>query len=97
MEICSECIRGIAFYQAFKEGFKDPRLRGDVITVGIDIGNAVWFNPFSYAWLYPLNLWMLAKDIGGKLLIEKGGEKTIKIITRDRTYKIRRRYKKILR
>ena len=95
MEICSECIRGMAFYQAFKESFRDPKLRGDVITIGIDIGNSVWFNPFSYAWLYPLNLWMFANDIGGKLLVEKDGE-TIKIVTKYKTYRIPWRYKRSL-
>jgi len=61
MLICSDCIRGIAFYKAFKDGFRDPKLRGDVITVGRDIGNMVWFNPFSQAWFYPLVLWMFSK------------------------------------
>ncbi len=64
MWICSDCIRGIAFYKVFKEGFKDPKLRGDVITVGIDIGNMVWFNPFSQAWSYPLVLWIFFKTKG---------------------------------
>lgn len=64
MWICSDCIRGIAFYKVFREGFKDPVLRGDVITVGIDIGNIVWFNPFAQAWLYPLVLWMYFKTLG---------------------------------
>lgn len=64
MWICSDCIRGIAFYKVFREGFKDPRLRGDVITVGIDIGNLVWFNPFAQAWFYPLVLWIFFKTRG---------------------------------
>ncbi len=64
MWICSDCIRGIAFYKVFREGFRDPKLRGDVITVGIDIGNMVWFNPFAQAWFYPLVLWMFFKTRG---------------------------------
>jgi len=95
-EICAECVRGMAFYQAFKESFKDPKYRGDVITVGIDIGNAVWFNPFSYAWLYPLSLWMVSKDIGARLIIEKGSN-IIKLVTKDnREYTVKWRYKKPL-
>jgi len=95
-EICAECVRGMSFYRAFKESFKDARYRGDVITVGIDIGNAVWFNPFSYAWLYPLSLWMFSKDIGAKLIVEKDSN-IIKLVTKDKKeYKIKWKYKKPL-
>jgi len=70
MWICSDCIRGIAFYKVFSEGFRDPNLRGDVITVGIDIGNLVWFNPFAQAWLFPITLWMYFKDTGKRFCLE---------------------------
>jgi len=70
MFICAECIRGIAFYKVFKEGFRDPKLRGDVIVVGIDIGNLVWFNPFAQAWLYPINLWIFLQDRGMKFYLD---------------------------
>ena len=70
MWICSDCIRGIAFYKVFKEGFRDPKLRGDVITVGIDIGNLVWFNPFAQAWLFPITLWMYLRDTGKEFLLD---------------------------
>jgi len=70
MWICSDCIRGFAFYKVFKEGFRDPKLRGDVITVGIDIGNLVWFNPFAQAWFYPIVLWMFFRDRGMKLYLD---------------------------
>jgi len=70
MYICADCIRGIAFYKVFRDGFRDPKLRGDVITVGIDIGNLVWFNPFAQAWFYPLILWIFLKDRGMKLYLE---------------------------
>ena len=68
--ICSDCIRGIAFYKVFREGFRDPKMRGDVITVGIDIGNLVWFNPFAQAWLFPITLWMYFKDTGKKFYLK---------------------------
>jgi len=61
MMICSDCLRGIAFYKVFKDGFRDPSLRGDVVVVGIDIGNITWFNPFAQAWIYPFVLWMFFK------------------------------------
>ena len=61
MMICSECLRGIAFYKVFKDGFRDPNLRGDVVVVGVDIGNITWFNPFAQAWIYPYVLWMFFK------------------------------------
>lgn len=64
MRVCSDCIRGQAFYRVFKDGFREPSLRGDVITVGMDVGNIVWFNPFSQAWFYPLLLWMFFKTKG---------------------------------
>lgn len=61
MMICYDCVRGVSFYRVFKDGFRDPGLRGDVVTVGMDIGNLVWFNPFAQAWFYPLLLWMFFK------------------------------------
>jgi ribosomal protein S14 len=63
MNICRDCIRGIAFYQVFKEGFRDPKLRGDVITIGLDIGNLVYYNPHSHAWCSPLVVWIFCKEI----------------------------------
>jgi len=80
MWICSDCIRGIAFYKVFREGFRDPRLRGDIITVGIDIGNLVWFNPFAQAWLFPITLWMYFKDTGKRFYL-----KDLKMVWRYRT------------
>ncbi len=62
--ICSDCVRGIAFHEVFKDGFRDPSLRGDVIVVGMDIGNMTWFNPFTHAWMYPFVLWMFFKTRG---------------------------------
>jgi hypothetical protein len=62
MIICSNCIRKIAFYKVFSEGFKDPSMRGDVITVGLDLGNMTWLNPFAQAWYYPILLWVFYKD-----------------------------------
>jgi uncharacterized C2H2 Zn-finger protein len=67
---CSDCIRGMAFYKVFLEGFRDPRLRGDVITVGMDVGNLTWFNPFAQAWYYPMLIWMYFRARGWKLTIE---------------------------
>jgi len=69
--ICTDCLRGEAFYKVFKEGFKDPELRGDIIVVGIDIGNIVWLNPFAQAWIYPLLLWMYFKTRGLTLTLEE--------------------------
>jgi hypothetical protein len=68
--ICSDCVRGIAFYKVFLEGFRDPRLRGDVITIGMDIGNLTWLNPFVQAWYYPILIWMYYRDMGWKLSVE---------------------------
>ena len=70
MMICSDCIRGIAFYKVFSEGFRDPSMRGDVITVGIDLGNLTWLNPFAQAWYYPILLWMFYRDIGMRFTVE---------------------------
>jgi len=70
MWICNDCIRGIAFYTVFRDGFRDPELRGDVITVGIDIGNLVWLNPFASAWLYPILLWTFFRERGVRLHLE---------------------------
>jgi len=70
MLICADCLRGEAFYSVFKEGFRDPELRGDIITVGIDIGNIVWLNPFAQAWMYPLLLWMYFKTRDQTLTLE---------------------------
>jgi hypothetical protein len=64
MEICESCVRKIAFYEVFKNSFRDPVLRGDVITVGIDIGNITWLNPFAQACYYPLLMWIFTRDIG---------------------------------
>jgi hypothetical protein len=64
MEICENCVRRIAFYEVFKNSFRDPTVRGDVITVGIDIGNLTWLNPFAQAWYYPLILWIFTRDTG---------------------------------
>lgn len=97
MWICSDCIRGIAFYKVFKEGFRDPRLRGDVITVGIDIGNMVWFNPFAQAWFYPLVLWMFFKTRGIPLHVDElkstwryrtSIEKVLKLYVEEGIFKI---------
>jgi len=63
MNICRDCIRGLAFYRVFKEGFSDPKLRGDVITVGLDIGNLIYYNPHSHAWCFPLILWIYCKEL----------------------------------
>lgn len=71
MMVCSDCVRSHSFYKVFKNGFKDPDLRGDVVTVGIDIGNIVWFNPFSQAWFYPLLLWIFFKTKGLTLYVEE--------------------------
>lgn len=70
MLICTDCIRGLAFYEAFKDAFKDPELRGDAVFVGIDIGNMIWFNPFAQAWYYPLILWIFFKTRGANLYLD---------------------------
>jgi len=70
MLICADCLRGEAFYSVFREGFRDPELRGDIITVGIDIGNIVWLNPFAQAWMYPLLLWMYFKTMGQTITLD---------------------------
>jgi len=70
MMICSDCIRGMAFYKVFLEGFRDPKIRGDVITVGMDIGNLTWFNPFAQAWYYPILVWVFFRDMGRKLTLD---------------------------
>jgi len=61
MMICSDCLRGMAFYEALKDGFRDPSLRGDAVIVGMNVGDATWFNPFAQAWTYPLFLWIYFK------------------------------------
>jgi ribosomal protein S14 len=63
MNICRDCIRGMAFYQVFKEGFRESTSRGDVIIVGLDIGNLVYYNPHSHAWSFPLVVWIFCKEI----------------------------------
>lgn len=68
--ICLDCLRGIAFYRVLKEGFRDPRLRGDILKVAMDISSLVWGNPIARAWLWPLILWFYSRDVGVKLTVE---------------------------
>ena len=70
MMICSDCLRGMAFYKVFKDGFRDPSLRGDTVIVGIDVGNTTWFNPFAQAWTYPFLLWTYFKTKGLQLYLD---------------------------
>jgi hypothetical protein len=95
--ICEDCLRGLAFYETFKEGFKDLSLRGDVIEVGIDIGNITWLNPFAQCWYYPLLYWMFTKDTGIKCYYEDLKrlwkyktplDKVLKIYEDERIFKI---------
>jgi len=68
--VCLDCLRGIAFYKVLREGFRDPRIRGDILKVSMDVASLVWGNPIARAWLWPLVLWFYSRDIGMELTIE---------------------------
>jgi len=69
--ICADCVENQAFYEVFKESFRNHSLRGEAVRVGIDLGNLTFFNPFSQAWFFPLYLWIFLRDYGKTLRLDE--------------------------
>jgi len=67
--ICLDCLQGIALYKILREGFRDPKLRGDVLKVSMDISSLIWGNPIARAWLWPLIIWFYFREIGEELTV----------------------------